>query len=50
LPLIAERIEVVAGSAVAGAFLDPVIAFVAEGEFVTFGAKEEVVARAAEDF
>src|SRR5262245_4240583 len=47
--LIAERIEVVAGSAVARAALDPVIALVAEGEFVRFAAEQEVVARAAED-
>src|SRR5262249_39568123 len=47
--LVAERIEVVAGRAVAGAALDPVGAFIAEGKFVALGAKQEVVARSAQD-
>src|SRR5262245_39205493 len=37
--LIAERIEVVAGGAVAGAALDPVIAFIAERELIAFAAE-----------
>ena len=43
-----QRVEVVAGGAIRGADLDPVIAFVAEGRQVHLTAENEVVARAAE--
>ena len=44
----AERVEAVAGRAVLGADLDPVVAFVAERRQVDLGAEDEVVARAGE--
>ena len=44
-----ERIEIVAGGAVLGAHLDPVVAFVARLRQVDLGAEDEVVALAAED-
>src|SRR5262245_16954401 len=44
-----ERAEIVAGGAVLGALLDPVVAFAAHLLFVDLGAEDEVVAGAAED-
>src|SRR5262245_12092871 len=46
--VIKSRVPIVAGSAVLGAELDPVVAFIAEIRFVGLGAKNEVVAPAAE--
>ena len=43
--IVAERIEVVAGRAVGGAVLDPVVALVAHILFVGLAAEDEVVAR-----
>ena len=46
--IVAERIEVVAGRAVGGAVLDPVVTLVAHILFVGLGAEDEIVALAAE--
>src|SRR5262245_53540188 len=43
--LCTERIEIVAGGAIAGAPLDPVVTLVAEGELIGLGAVDEVVTR-----
>ena len=45
-----DFVEIVAGRAVGGAVLDPVVALVAEDALVGLAAVDEVVARAAEDF
>src|SRR5262245_12824565 len=46
--LIADRVEVVTGCTVAGTALDPVVALVAEREFVGLAAEDEVVTRTAQ--
>src|SRR5262249_30570773 len=43
-----DGVKVIASRAIAGAPLDPVVAFVAERELVRFAAEDEVVARTAE--
>src|SRR5262249_47621559 len=48
--LVADRIEIVARGAIAGAPLDPVVALVAGRELVRLVAQDEVFARAAEGF